>query len=102
MKRIIKEVAVLGSGIIGSRITSHCVNIGLNVLVLDNRQKEIYEEQKKKGLIADSPAIKNSIVNTALQNTIKTNPSPLYKKSFASMIRTGNFTDNMKDIATAD
>src|SRR6187399_331289 len=102
MKRIIKNVAVLGSGIMGSRIACHFANIGLNVLLLDISPKELTEEYKKKGLTADSSVFKNSIVNAALQNTIKTNPSPLYKKSFASRIRTGNFNDNIKDIASAD
>ena len=30
MKRIIKEVAVLGSGVMGSRIAAHFANIGCN------------------------------------------------------------------------
>ena len=35
MKRTIKKVAVLGSGIMGSRIACHFANIGLEVLLLD-------------------------------------------------------------------
>ena len=35
MKRTIKKVAVLGSGIMGSRIAAHFANIGLKVLLLD-------------------------------------------------------------------
>ena len=34
-KRIIKKVAVLGSGVMGSRIACHFANIGLQVLLLD-------------------------------------------------------------------
>jgi 3-hydroxyacyl-CoA dehydrogenase len=102
MKRIIKNVAVLGSGIMGSRIACHFANIGLNVLLLDIAPKELSEEEKKKGINADSPVFKNRIVNTALQQAIKSNPAPLYKASFASRIRTGNFTDNMQDVSTCD
>jgi len=102
MKRIINKVAVLGSGIMGSRIACHFANIGLPVLLLDIAPKELTEEESKKGLSADSPAVMNRIVNSSLQAAIKSNPSPLYKKSFASRITTGNFTSNMKDISTAD
>lgn len=102
MKRSIQKIAVLGSGIMGSRIACHFANIGVNVLLLDIVPKELSDEEKKKGLNLDSPEVKNRIVNTALQATLKANPSPIYKKSFTSRIRTGNFTDNMKDIASCD
>ena len=102
MKRSIQKIAVLGSGIMGSRIACHFANIGVNVLLLDIVPKELSDEEKKKGLNLDSPEVKNRIVNTALQATLKANPSPIYKKSFTSRIRTGNFTDNMKEIASCD
>ena len=35
MKRTIKKVAVLGSGVMGSRIACHFAGIGLQVLLLD-------------------------------------------------------------------
>lgn len=102
MKRSIQKIAVLGSGIMGSRIACHFANIGVNVLLLDIVPKELSDEEKKKGLNLDSTEVKNRIVNTALQATLKANPSPIYKKSFTSRIRTGNFTDNMKEIASCD
>jgi 3-hydroxyacyl-CoA dehydrogenase len=33
--RKVKTVAVLGSGVMGSRIALHCANIGLKVILLD-------------------------------------------------------------------
>ena len=35
MKRTIKKIAVLGSGVMGSRIACHFAGIGLPVLLLD-------------------------------------------------------------------
>ena len=102
MKRLIKKVAVLGSGIMGSRIACHFANIGVDVLLLDIAPKELTDEEKKKNLSLDSPAVKNRIVNSALQSTLKANPSPVYKKSFASRIKTGNLTDDLKDVSNAD
>ncbi|MFD1186917.1 3-hydroxyacyl-CoA dehydrogenase/enoyl-CoA hydratase family protein [Pontibacter rugosus] len=102
MKRIIKKVAVLGSGVMGSRIACHFANIGVQVLLLDIVPKELTPEEEKKGLTLESKAVRNRLVNGHLQNAINSNPSPLYRKSDAHLISTGNFEDDMKDIATAD
>lgn len=102
MKRTIRKVAVLGSGIMGSRIACHFANIGVKVLLLDIVPKDLLPDEIKKGFTADSKEYKNRIVNAALQSAVTSNPSPLYKKSFASHIMTGNFADNMKDISSCD
>jgi 3-hydroxyacyl-CoA dehydrogenase len=102
MKRVIKKVAVLGSGVMGSRIACHFANIGVQVLLLDIAPKELTADEEKKGLKLDAPAVRNRIVNSALQAAVVANPSPLYRKSEVSRIKTGNFDDNLKDIATCD
>lgn len=94
MKRVIKKVAVLGSGVMGSRIACHFAGIGVQVLLLDIVPKDIPEGAKA--------AERNKIVNDALQATLKSNPSPVYTKDVVKRITTGNFDDNMKDIATCD
>lgn len=93
-KRIIKKVAVLGSGVMGSRIACHFAGVGLKVLLLDIQPKDLPAEAK--------PAERNKIVNDALAAAIKSNPSPVYNKDVVKRITTGNFTDNMKDIADCD
>ena len=95
MKRSIKKVAVLGSGVMGSRIAAHFAGIGLQVLLLD-----IAAPSNSAGGVELSQ--RNKIVNDALAAAAKSNPSPLYTKDVLKKITTGNFTDNMKDIATAD
>ncbi|MFT3825222.1 MAG: 3-hydroxyacyl-CoA dehydrogenase NAD-binding domain-containing protein [Chitinophagaceae bacterium] len=92
--RIIRKVAVLGSGVMGSRIACHFAGAGLQVLLLDMVPKEATESTK--------PAERNKLVNDALQAAVKSNPSPVYTKDALKKIKTGNFTDNMKDIATYD
>ncbi|MBK7122564.1 MAG: 3-hydroxyacyl-CoA dehydrogenase/enoyl-CoA hydratase family protein [Chitinophagaceae bacterium] len=93
-KRIIKKVAVLGSGVMGSRIACHFAGVGLQVLLLDIQPKDLPADAR--------PAEKNKIVNDALAAAIKSNPSPVYTKDVIKKITTGNFTDNMKDIAGCD
>jgi 3-hydroxyacyl-CoA dehydrogenase len=41
MKRSIKKVAVLGSGVMGSRIACHFAGIGVQVLLLDIVPKDV-------------------------------------------------------------
>jgi 3-hydroxyacyl-CoA dehydrogenase len=94
MKRTIKKVAVLGSGIMGSRIACHFAGIGVQTLLLDIVAKEATESK--------DPKARNKIVNDSLAAAIKSNPSPVYHKDVIKKITTGNFEDNMKDIAGYD
>lgn len=102
MNKSIQKVAVLGSGVMGSRIACHFANTGVRVLLLDIVPKELSADEQKKGLTTDNKLFRNKIVNDSLQTAIKSNPSPLYKKSDASLITTGNFTDDMKEISSCD
>lgn len=102
MKRIIRKVAVLGSGVMGSRIACHFANTGHEVLLLDIVPRELTPAEQQKGKTLQDPAVRNRIVNDALQGVLKSNPSPIYQKSFVSRITTGNFEDNLKDIASCD
>jgi len=94
MKRKIKKVAILGSGVMGSRIACHFAGIGVQVLLLDIVLKEASESKDKK--------LRNKIVNDSLQAAIKSNPSPVFYKDVVKKITTGNFDDDMKDVATCD
>ncbi len=94
--RHINKVAVVGSGIMGSRIACHFANIGVEVLLLDIVPFDLTEEQLK------DKKIRNSIVNDALKSTLKSKPSPIYSKDFVSRITTGNLDDDLPKIADVD
>lgn len=102
MQRRINKVAVLGSGVMGSRIACLFAGAGVKVVLLDIVPKEPNDAEKAKGLTLEHPAVRNRIVNEALQAAVKSNPSPLYTKESAQHISTGNFTDDMKSIADCD
>jgi 3-hydroxyacyl-CoA dehydrogenase len=102
MKRTIKKVAVIGSGIMGSGIACHFANIGVEVLLLDILPKEPTEAEINKGLSLESKIVRNRIVNEHLANALKSKPSPIYSQKFASRITTGNTTDDMAKIAHVD
>ena len=93
-KRIIRKVAVLGSGIMGSRIALHFAGIGIPVLLLDIVPAEAKENANK--------AARNKLVNDALLAAIKSNPSPAYHKDVVKKVTTGNFDDDLKGISGCD
>lgn len=94
MKRNIRKVAVLGSGIMGSGIACQLANVGIEVLLLDIVPKESENSEKTSK--------RNSIVNNALKASLKSKPSPIYVQSFSKRITTGNFIDDMHKISDCD
>ena len=92
----LKKVTVLGSGIMGSGIACHLANVGMEVIMLDIVTPDLNDEE------SNSIIERNKLVNSALQKTIKSKPAPLYHKSFASRIKTGNFEDDFQKITESD
>jgi len=92
MNRHIRKVAVIGSGVMGSRIACHFAGIGVRVLLLD------IAAPSSEG----SVAAKNKIVNDALQAALKAKPSAVYTKDVAALIETGNLEDDLHRIADCD
>ena len=83
----IKKVAVLGSGVMGSRIACHLAQTGSEVLLMD---------------LPSSEGPRNSIADGHLKTALKSNPSPIYSKRFAKRITTGNFDDDLPKLAQCD
>ena len=102
MKRTIKKVAVLGSGVMGSRIACHFANIGLEVILLDIVPRELSEKEAAAGLTLEDKRVRNRIVDDALKFALKSKPSPIFRKSFANLITTGNFDDDLSKISDCD
>ena len=90
-KRNIHKVAVLGSGVMGSRIACLFAGIGVKVLLLDIAAADSKDSKSK-----------NKIINDALAAAVNSSPSPVYSKESLKSISTGNFEDNMKDVASCD
>src|SRR5690606_38768172 len=102
MNRNIKKVAVLGSGVMRSRIACHFANIGVEVLLLDIVPRELSPQEEAKGLTLESKPVRNRIVNQSLEAAVRTNPSPVFSKRALRQITTGNFDDDMVAIGTVD
>lgn len=87
MNRHIRQVTVLGSGVMGSGIACHVAGIGVEVLLLD---------------MPTEGADRNKIAQSHLNNALKSKPSPIYDKKFASRITVGNFEDDLEKIKDSD
>lgn len=87
MNRHIKHVTVLGSGIMGSGIACHLAGVGVEVLLLD---------------MPSEGSDRSKIAKEHLASAIRSNPSPIYDKAFASRIKVGNFEDDLEKIKNSD
>ena len=102
MKRRIKHVTVLGSGIMGSGIAAHFANIGVQVLLLDIVPFELTETEQRKGLTKEDKAVRNRIATENFVKLQKSSPALLYSPKFAERITVGNFDDDLQKIKNTD
>jgi len=98
----IKKAAVLGAGVMGATIAAHLTNAGIECCLLDIIPFELTDADKKKGLTEQSPEWRNRFAATGLNGALKSKPASFYSKKNASMIKIGNFEDNLKWLADVD
>jgi 3-hydroxyacyl-CoA dehydrogenase len=84
---LLRKAAVLGAGTMGSRIAAHLANAGVSVLLLD---------------LASSDGPRNGIADKALDALKKSKPAAFYAPSAAVRVRTGNFDDDLAQLAECD
>jgi 3-hydroxyacyl-CoA dehydrogenase len=77
----IRSVAVLGAGTMGAQIAAHVANAGVPVVLLD-----VTREAARDGLA----------------RARKLSPDPFFTPDAATLVRTGGFDEDLKDIAACD
>ncbi|BAD41995.1 3-hydroxyacyl-CoA dehydrogenase/enoyl-CoA hydratase family protein [Symbiobacterium thermophilum] len=102
MPYAIRKAAVLGAGVMGAQIAAHLANVGIPTLLLDIVPRELTPDEAKKGLTLESPAVRNRLAASALQNLQKLKPSPLYSKDVLRLITPGNLEDDLAKVAECD
>ncbi len=83
----IRQVAVLGAGVMGAQIAAHCVNARVPVILFDLPAKE---------------GPKNAIVDKAVANLRKLSPAPLGDVAQAGLIRAANYEDDLALLGGCD
>lgn len=100
--RQIKNVAVLGAGVMGATIAAHLANAGLDVLLLDILPKEPNANEKVQGLTLEHPQVRNRIAADGLAGLMKMKPAPFYLPAYAGRIRVGNLEDDLTQLKHCD
>jgi 3-hydroxyacyl-CoA dehydrogenase len=96
MERTIRNVAVLGAGIMGIRLACHFANAGLNVLLLGKSRNNPLPSRQ-----AENEAGPNA-VKRKLEETVRTDPTPLFTRDLISRIQTGTFDQDLPRISGYD
>ncbi len=84
----VKQVAVLGAGVMGAQIAAHLVNCKVPVILFD------LPDTKSPG--------KNGIVTRAIANLKKLKPSPLGVASDADLIQAANYEEHLELLSGCD
>ena len=77
----IKNVAVLGTGVMGSQIAAHCANAGLNVYAFDMTQE---------------------ISESGIEKATKIKPKAFYDKKDISLIKCYNYENHLDKLKDCD
>jgi 3-hydroxyacyl-CoA dehydrogenase len=84
---LLRKAAVLGAGTMGSRIAAHLASAGVSVLLLD---------------LPGAESARNSVADKAVDTLQKSKPAAFYTPAAAARIRTGNFEDDLAQLAECD
>ncbi|HUY69283.1 MAG TPA: 3-hydroxyacyl-CoA dehydrogenase/enoyl-CoA hydratase family protein [Alphaproteobacteria bacterium] len=88
MSSEIKQVAVIGSGVMGSQIAAHMTNAGVPVLLLD--------------IVPKGASDRNALAGGALEKLQKMDPAPFMHAKNAKLITPGNLEDDLGKLRDVD
>src|SRR4051794_10219236 len=91
--KLIRKVAVLGAGTMGSRIAAHIANAGTPVVLLD-----IVPAGARPG----NHAARGALAHNAVEAMRKAKPAAFFDDHVPRLITTGNFEDDLKLLADCD
>ena len=83
----VKQVAVLGAGVMGAQIAAHLVNVGVPVVLFDLPARE---------------GAKNGVVTRAVEGLKKLKPAALGVPQDADLIRQANYEEHMEQLKECD
>ncbi|PLX40670.1 MAG: 3-hydroxyacyl-CoA dehydrogenase [Deltaproteobacteria bacterium] len=98
----IRKAAVLGAGVMGAAIAAHLANANIPTLLLDIVPGEPNEDEKKKGLDLQSPAVRNRFAAGGIAKALKAQPAAFSHKKNAKLVTPGNFEDDLDKLADVD
>jgi 3-hydroxyacyl-CoA dehydrogenase len=91
--RLIRKVAVLGAGNMGSRIAAHLANAGVPVVLLDIVGEDAPQGDHEK---------RSRLARVALENLKTAKPAAFFEPQLANLIVVGNFEDDLPLLSECD
>ena len=101
-KMRIRKAAVLGAGVMGSKIAALLAGVDIPTYLLDIVPKELDQKDIKKGLTRESPEFRNKLAKTGVDNTFMASPPAFFVPQDAKLITPGNFEDHMAWLSDVD
>ena len=86
--RTLRSVAVLGAGTMGSRIAAHFANAGIPAVLLD--------------IVVPNQPNRNAAALKGIENAAKQKPGGFFTDSAMSLVKPGNFEDNLNLVSDCD
>ncbi|MFD1929077.1 3-hydroxyacyl-CoA dehydrogenase family protein [Sporosarcina siberiensis] len=99
MKYDIKNVAVLGSGVMGSGIAAHLAAQGLSVLLLDRIPDKLTEQEREMSFSIDHMEVRNRFSINAINQLKQKN---ILSEESLCLIEVGNFDDDFMKLKEVD
>jgi 3-hydroxyacyl-CoA dehydrogenase len=99
---VIKKAAVLGAGRMGTAVAAHFANAGIPTLLLDVVPTQLTDEEQKKGLDLNSPAVRNRLATAGIATAAKGRPAAFAHPSKVNLLMPGNFEDDLAKLADCD
>ncbi len=92
----IRRAAVIGGGVMGSGITAHLANAGVEVLLLDIVPPDLKPEEKT------NKAARDRFAQGGLDKALKSRPAAFFHSSFARLVKVGNIEDDLDKCKDVD
>src|SRR5262249_11433115 len=86
----IREVTVLGAGVMGAAIAAHLANAGLRARLLDIGPKDAPAGDRKA---------RNKIALAGLEAARKAKPASFFSPRFETLVTAGNLEDDLEEAA---
>ena len=101
-KMMIRKAAVLGAGVMGSKIAALLAGVDIPTYLLDIVPKDLDQKDVKKGLTRESPEFRNKLAKMGIDGAIMASPPAFFSSADAKLITLGNFEDNLTWLSDVD
>jgi len=100
--RNIRKAAVLGAGVMGSRIAALLAGVDVPTYLLDIVPPELDDQDTKKKLTKESPVFRNKLATRGIQATQGARPPAMLIPEDAKLVTPGNFEDHLHWLSEVD